>query len=139
MFSDEFKELDSRVRKVEDFILSKMGTLIDLGQSLKERVDALEEHDTQFMAMVNQSCTLKDKEIAKAKEEAMEYSDEVHKQTLYILASMFTLFIGAVVFFNLQNNDRALDIRENATNIINIEKSLDKIDNKLDKISERIK
>ena len=140
MTEDRFRDFEIRLRKVEDFILGQLSMLLELSQSIKGRVEVLEEHDIEFMAMVHSSCTLKDKEIAKAKEDAIEiaidYVDQVHKQTWVGIAMMFSLFIGAVVYFNMQVTDRAIASQKNTTNIENISKVLDKIDSKLDKLAD---
>ena len=142
MTEEQAKDFEVRLRKVEDFILSKLNMLLDLSQSLKERVDTLEEHDKEFMNMVHNSCTLKDKEIAKAREDAINIScthaDNNHKQTWSVILFVVTTIIGCIVYFNHENNQRALDIKRNDTQIENISKSLDKIDSKMDKVIQHI-
>lgn len=142
MTEDRFKDLEVRLRKVEDFILGQLNMLLELSQSIKGRVEVLEDHDIEFMAMVHNSCTLKDKEIVKAKEEAIEISvehaDSNHKQTWGVIAFLLTTIIGITVYFNAQNTQRALDIQKNDTQIEGIKSTLDRIDSKLDKLSDHI-
>ena len=142
MTDEQAKDFEARLRKVEDFILSKLNMLLDLSQSLKDRVETLEEHDKEFMAMVHTTCTLKDKEIASARENAIDISckhaDNNHKQTWSVIAFLVTVIISCIVYFNHENSQRSLDIQKNDTQIENIGRSLDKIDSKLDKLSEKI-
>ena len=142
MEEERIKDFEVRLRKVEDFIMGQLNMLIDLSQSFKARIDTLEDHDKEFMAMVHSSCALKDKEIQKAREDAIEIScehaDKNHFQTWKVLAFVSTIVIGCIVYFNIENNTRALDIKKHETQIDNISKTLDKIDNKMDKIMSRI-
>ena len=142
MTEDRFKDLEVRLRKVEDFILGQLNILLELSQSIKGRVEVLEDNNTEFMSMVHNSCTLRDKEIVKAKEEAIEISvghaNSNHKQTWSIIAFLVTTIIGVTVYFNAQNTQRALDIQRNDTQIEGIKSTLDRIDGKLDKLSDHI-
>lgn len=139
---EQLREHNERLRKLEDFILSKMDTILDLAKDLKERVGALEDKDSEFIHLVNHNCTIKDKEIQKAREEAIDIStshaDTIHSQTMKILAGMFMLFIGAVVYFQVQVQDRAVASQHNRTSIDNISHSLDKIEVKLDVLTSTI-
>ena len=142
MTEERFRDIEIRMRKVEDFILSQLNTLLELSQSLKSRVEVLEEHDVEFMAIVHSTCDVKNKEISKAREESIAIStahaDSNHKQTWAVIGVMFSMFIGAVLYFNNANTDRAIASQKNATNIEAITHALDKIDSKLDKLSERM-
>ena len=140
MTEDRFRDFEVRLRKVEDFILSQLSILIELSQALKNKVEVLEEHDMEFMTMVHNSFIIKDKEIIKAKEDAIEtattYTNNVHNQTWVVIATMFSMFIGAVIYFNIQVTERAMASQKNTTNIENITHVLDKIDSKLDKLGD---
>jgi hypothetical protein len=74
MTEERFRDIEVRMRKVEDFILSQLNTLLELSQSLKCRVEVLEAHDIEFMAMVHNTCDIKNKEIMKAREESIDIS-----------------------------------------------------------------
>ena len=138
----QMEGMETRMRKVEDFILGTVNTLLELSQSLKGRVEVLEAHDVEFMAMVHNTCDIKNKEITKAREESIEistkYTDSQHRQTWAVVAFIITTIIGITVYFNAQNSDRALDIQKHETQIDTITKTLDKIDGKLDKLNEHI-
>ncbi len=142
MTEERFRDIEVRMRKVEDFILSQLNTLLELSQSLKGRVELLEAHDVEFMAMVHNTCDIKNKEITKAREESIEvstkYTDSQHRQTWAVVAFVVTTIIGITVYFNAQNSDRALDIQKHETQIDTITKALDKIDGKLDKVMNHI-
>jgi hypothetical protein len=142
MTEERFRDIEVRMRKVEDFILSQLNTLLELSQSLKGRVEVLEAHDVEFMAMVHSTCDIKNKEIANAREESIEistkYTDTQHRQTWTVVAFIVTTIIGLVVYFNMENTARALDIRKHETQIDAMTKTLDKIDGKLDKLGEHI-
>ena len=142
MTEERFKDLEIRMRKVEDFILSQLNTLLELSQSLKNRVEVLEEHDVEFMAMVHSTCDIKNKEIATAKEESIrisvDHTNKTHQQTWYVVGAMFTMFISAVVYFNTVNENQSLDIKKHDTQIENMNHVLDKIDGKLDSLADKI-
>ena len=142
MTEERFRDIEVRMRKVEDFILSQLNTLLELSQSLKGRVEVLEAHDVEFMAMVHSTCDIKNKEIANAREESIEistaYTDKQHSQTWGVVAVIVTTLIGLVVYFNIENNTRALDIKKHETQIDAITKTLDKIDSKIDRLNDHI-
>lgn len=142
MTEERFKDIETRMRKVEDFILGQLNMLLELSQSLKGRVDTLEDNESEFKSFINTTCTLKDKEIAKAREESIsistDYTDKQHKQTWIVVAFIITTMIALVVYFNIENNHRALDIQKNDTQIENMRHTLDRIDSKLDKLSEHM-
>ena len=136
------KDQGIRLRSVEDFILGRVNQFLELSNDLKARVEHLEEDDIKVMAYLNDTCQLKDREREEARKSAIDIScnhaDKNHKQTAILIAGMFSMFIGAVVYFNVQNNDRALDIKKHETQIEGISKTLDKIDTKMDKIMSHI-
>ena len=142
MTEDRFKDFEVRLRKVEDFILGQLNLLLELSQSLKSRVEVLEDHDTEFMNMVHNTCDVKNKEIAAAREDAIkistEHANDNHKQTWAVIAFMFTCFIGAVVYFSAENTARAINIQRNDTQIDGITHTLDKIDSKIDRLGEHL-
>ena len=142
MTEERFKDIETRMRKVEDFILGQLNMLLELSQSLKGRVDTLEDNESEFKSFIHTTCTLKDKEIAKAREESIsistDYTDKQHKQTWIVVAFIITTMIALVVYFNIENNHRALDIQKNDTQIENMRHTLDRIDSKLDKLSEHM-
>lgn len=142
MTEERFRDIEVRMRKVEDFILSQLNTLLELSQSLKGRIETLEAHDVEFMAMVHSTCDIKNKEIEKAKGDAIEistdYTDKQHNQTWIAVSFIITTIIGCVVYFNIENTNRALDIKKHETQIDAMTKTLDKIDGKLDKLNEHI-
>lgn len=139
---EQMRSMEVRMRKVEDFILGTVNTLLELSQDLKSRVLILEGHDAEFMAMVNTTCDIKNKEIAEARKDAIEisttYTDKQHNQTWIAVSFIITTIIGLVVYFNIENTNRALDIKKHETQIDTMAKTLDKIDGKLDKLNEHI-
>ncbi len=134
MSEDQLKDFEARLRKVEDFILSKLSILLELTQDLKTRVGTLEDREDDVLNAINTTWKTKDKEISSAKEEAMAHADDNHRQTHKILAVMFGMFLSVVVYFNIEMQQRATTSQKNSTNIESIYRSLDKIDSKLDKI-----
>ena len=142
MTEERFRDFETRLRKVEDFILSQLNMLLELSQSMKGRIEMLEEHDKEFMAMVHNTCDVKNKEISTAREEAIrisvDHTNKTHRQTWIVVAAMYGTFISAVLYFNHENTSRALDIQKNNTQIDAIIKTLDKIDSKTDKMIDHI-
>ena len=142
MTEDIFKDFEIRLRKVEDFILSQLNMLLELSQSMKSRIEMLEDHDKDLMTMFHSTCDIKNKEISDAKEQAIrisvDHTNKTHKQTWIVVATMYSTFITAVLYFNHENTNRALDIQKNNTQIESIIKTLDKIDSKTDKMIDHI-
>lgn len=132
------KDYGDRIRKLEEFILVNLNKLLDLTTDHKTRIEDLEAGEVAFKSFINDTCTLKDREIIKAKEDAISIScthaDNNHRQTWGVIAFIVTTIIGCIVYFNIENNKRALDIQKHETHIENIGKTLEKIDGKMDKI-----
>lgn len=136
-----FNEIEIRLRKLEDMVI-RLDAIIELIYKMERRVEDLEKHDHETMNFIHSTCQLKDKEILNAREDAIEISvehaDKLHSQTLKIVAVMFSLFIGAVVYFNDANQEAITGIQKNSTQIDGIVHSIDKIDSKIDKIGEQL-
>jgi hypothetical protein len=129
MTAEQAKQLDDiskRLRKVEDEMI-RNDSVSKLIEKLDERLIVLEKHDEEFMVMVQQAIKV-----------STDHANNNHKQTWTVLFFLFSLFIGAVIYFNTQNQERAMEIQRNSTNIDVITKSLDKIDAKLDTIRYKI-
>ena len=95
-----------RLRKVEDAIISFDNIAKIVIVDIKERVKQLEANDEEFSKVIYQTCDLKSKEIeTKIKESEEKIYPAIRygrSSVMVLLAGMFSLFVGAVVYFNGQ-------------------------------------
>jgi len=122
---------DARLKAVEEAVI-KFGNIADIVLvSLEDRVGKLEEHDKVFQDSVNESCTLKDKQIT-------EGDNKTFAKCLAVCGAMFVIFVSAVAYFNnadgaihekinLHHTEATTVTTENKTNIDNIDKLLKEI------------
>ena len=100
------KDEEVRLRKVEDAIISFDNIAKIVIVDIKERVKTLEAHDDEFSKIMYASCDLKTKEIeTKIKESEQKIYPSIRRgrtSVMLLVAGMFGLFVGAVVYFNGQ-------------------------------------
>lgn len=100
------KDEETRLRKVEDAIISFDNIAKIVIVDIKERVKTLEAHDEEFSKVIYTTCDLKSKEIeTKIKESEEKIYPAIRRgrtSVLTVIAGMFGLFVGAVVYFNGQ-------------------------------------
>lgn len=140
---EQLKDHDARIRKLEDFILVNLSKLLDVTGNHSTRLEVLETHDDETMKFIHQTCAIKDKEIQKVREEAIEIScehaDKNHKQTWGLIVLVVSAFLTFAGYISSQNSQRALDIQKHDVEIKNTKELLEKMDAKMDKIYAHIR
>lgn len=139
---EHYRDLNERVKKLEDFILSKMNLLLELANDLKIRVSALESKDSEFISLMNSNCNLKDKEIEEARKEAVieakEHADNNHKQTMRMIIFLGTALISLTIYFNQLNRDNELLLVKTVTNSEHTVAEVNAISTKMDKFTDAL-
>jgi len=99
-------ENEKRLRSVEEAVIEFRNIAKIVIVDLKERVRTLEVHDEEFSKVIYQTCDLKSKEIAtKIRESEEDIYPAIRRgrtSVMVLIGGMFSLFVGAVVYFNGQ-------------------------------------
>lgn len=155
MSVEELKEIRGDMGSMKE-ALSKIQYIIDeVLVEFRRRIKTLEQHDEDFQTAVYQSCDAKTKEIdtkitfatvrlEKDFDRRINVMADVYDKrimTIYwVIATLITMFIGAVVYMNNEHgsiHEKVNKVNENVvrngTNIENMNSTLASIDKKLDK------
>jgi len=99
-------EDEIRLRAVEEAVIEFRNIAKIVIVDLKERVRTLENHDEEFSKIIYTTCDLKTKEIeTKIKESEENIYPSIRRgrtSVMVLIAGLFSLFVGAVVYFNGQ-------------------------------------
>lgn len=138
-------DIEVRTRKVEEAIIgfSYIADVILVQHNLRLR--ELEKHDEELQTILYASSDVKSQEIdtkvSIAANSLRDTFEKYFKWSIAISSAMFFIFIGYITYDQGQKDAigtaitaRALDSRENKTNITTLFRYSDKIDSKFDQI-----
>jgi hypothetical protein len=140
--------IEERTRKVEDAIIRFEYIADTILVQVEKRLCALEKHDDEITKILYSTYDIKTKEAdEKVAVMALSIRDQYDKYFLWsmmISSALFFMMVGFVAYDQGQKADigtaleeRAVASRDNKIRVEVIHTTLDKIDDKLDHISDR--